>query len=74
MSRENITKGVHTLKKLAINIRSFMAYLETKEKNDVAILTFIDEMNNCCSILTELFENEFTNMIAEKARMEDDGK
>lgn len=73
MRREDITKGVHTLKELSINMRSFMAYLELKKHNDTATLTFIDDMNKCCTTLTELFENEFLNLI-ERERLEDDGK
>ena len=72
MSETNIIKGVSALKRLAMNIRSFMDY--NKAKNNITTLTFLDEMNYCCSILTEIFENEFTNMIEEKERMEDDGK
>lgn len=72
MSESNIVKGVSALKELAMNIRSFMDY--NKDKNNITTLTFLDEMNHCCSTLTEIFENEFTNMIEEKERMEDDGK
>ena len=72
MSESNIIKGVSALKELAMNIRSFMDY--NRDKNNITTLTFLDEMNHCCSTLTEIFENEFTNMINEKARLEDDGK
>lgn len=74
MNEKNIVKGISVLKELAMNIRSFMDYNYNKYENNIKTLTFLDEMNHCCSTLTEIFENEFTNMIEEKERIEDDGK
>ena len=74
MNEFNLKKGIHALKQLAINIRSFAKYSEGKNDNDSAVLMFLEEMNHYCAILTEIFENEFTNMVTENERMEDDGK
>ena len=74
MKESNILKGVTTLKELAVNLRSFIEYTEKKEREDVTTLTFLDEMNHCCSILTDIFETEFLSVIKDKERFEDDGK
>ena len=74
MKERNILKGVAILKELAINLRSFIEYIEAQEKEDITTVTFINEMNKCCSILTDIFESEFKNLIIERERMEDDGK
>lgn len=69
MSRANITKGIETLRELAISLRYVI-----EKNNDIALAPPINEMNRCCSVLTDIFENEFINLIDKEERMEDDGK
>lgn len=74
MSENDIFKSVASLKTIAVNIGSMIDYLKDHEDIMSALQPYIDEMNKGCSVLTEIFEKTFTDMIAEKERMEDDGK
>ena len=69
MSKIEITKGVEALKELAISLRYII-----EKNNDVALISPINEINRCCSVLTDIFEKEFINLINEKEILEDDGK
>ena len=72
MSEIDIIKGVNALKSMAQNIGAILDFAETN--NLEHILSYIKEAQNGCSILTDIFEKAFTDMITEKERMEDDGK
>ena len=72
MSEIDIVKGVQTLKTMAENLRSVITFCENN--NITEMLPFIEQMENSCSILTDIMEKAFTNMIADKERLEDDGK
>ena len=74
MSENDIFKSVASLKTIAVNIGSMIDYLKDHEDIMSALQPYIDKMNKGCSVLTEIFEKTFTDMIAEKERMEDDGK
>jgi hypothetical protein len=69
MSRTEITKGIETLRELAISLRYII-----EKNNDIVLMPPIDEMNRCCSVLTDIFEKEFINLIEKEERMDDDGK
>ena len=72
MSEVDIIKGINALKSMAQNIG---AILDFAEMNNIEhILSYIKEAQNGCSILTDIFEKQFLDMINEKERMEDDGK
>ena len=72
MSEIDIIKGVNALKSMAQNIGAILDFAEAN--NLEHILSYIKEAQNGCSMLTNIFEKAFTDMIAEKERMEDDGK
>ena len=72
MNEVDIIKGVETLKAMAENLKSVIIFCE--DSNISEMLPFIEQMENSCSILTDIMEKAFTNMIAEKERLEDDGK
>ena len=72
MSEIDIIKGVNALKSMAQNIGAILDFVEAN--NLEHILSYIKEAQNGCSMLTDIFEKAFTDMIAEKERMEDDGK
>lgn len=72
MNELDIVKGVSALKTLAVNLRSAMEH--TEEYADTLLVSLYDEMNKSCEILTDIFEKAFTDMIAEKERLDDDGK
>jgi hypothetical protein len=71
MSELSIVKGVNALKEISTNLD---AILNRIDKNDASLLPHIEEIHKGCEILTDIFENAFTDMIEEKQRMEDDGK
>lgn len=72
MSEVDIIKGVETLKAMAENLKSVIVFCENNNISEM--LPFIEQMENGCSILTDIMEKAFTNMIVEKERLEDDGK
>ena len=74
MSENDIFKSVASLKTIAMNIGSIIDYLKNHEDILEALQPYIDEMNKGCAVLTDIFERSFTDMVAEKERMEDDGK
>lgn len=74
MSENDIFKSVASLKTIAANIGSMIDYLKNHEDILEALQPHIDEINKGCAVLTDIFERSFTDMIAEKERMEDDGK
>ena len=68
MKTSDIVKGVNALRLIAKNLCSLTEYSEHNQLDE--IIPNIDEMNFCCAILTDLFENEFLDLV----RTEDDGK
>ena len=72
MSEIDIIKGVNTLKGFAQNISSILEFVENNHIEQ--LLPYTKEIQNGCSVLTDIFEKAFTDMITEKERMEDDGK
>ena len=73
MSDIDIIKGVNALESIATNLNQILDYIDN-HKNAEALLSHTDEIHDGCKILTEIFEKAFANMIAEKERLEDDGK
>ena len=69
MAEIDIVKGVQNLKVIADNINTIR-----DRTNDITIIKCLREMQNSCSILTDIMEKTFFNMINERERMEDDGK
>ena len=74
MSEIDIIKGVSTLKTLAVNIGSLIEHAEMQQVADPLFRAYIEEMNKGCGVLTDIFERAFTDMIADKERLDDDGK
>lgn len=74
MSENDIFKSVASLKTIAMNIGSIIDYMNQHEEVAKALHPYIEEINKGCAVLTDIFERSFTDMIAEKERMEDDGK
>lgn len=72
MNEINVLKGVQSLKRIAENIRAILDFC--RNNNIDYLLPYIEQMQDDGMILTHIFETEFENMIAEKERMEDDGK
>ena len=72
MAEFDMIKGINALKVLAKNIRSVIEYCENNHIGD--LLPYIEEMNSCCSILTDIFEKSFFDMVERNERIEDDGK
>lgn len=72
MNEVDIIKGVETLKAMAENLKSVIVFCENNNISEM--FPFTEQMQNSCSILTDIMEKAFTNMIAEKERLEDDGK
>lgn len=72
MGENDIIKGIGALKSMAENLCSTIDYC--KNNNIDEVLPFIEEMQNSCSILTDIFEKSFTSLVSEKERLEDDGK
>ena len=72
MSEIDIIKGVTALKSIAINANNIIGFINDNRLE--TLLPYTDEIQKACSILTDIFEEQFTNMIIEKDRMEDDGK
>ena len=72
MSELDIIKGINTLKILSQNISSMIDFIENNHIEP--LIAYIKELQNGCSVLTDIFEKAFFEMIAEKERMEDDGK
>ena len=72
MSEIDIIKGINALKSMAHNIGEILDFVELN--NIEHILPYIKEAQNTCSILTDIFEEQFFNIVDEKERLEDDGK
>ncbi len=72
MNDMDIIKGVNALKVIATNLNQILDYINDNKIE--ALLPYTDEIHKGCSTLTDIFEKAFTDMIAEKERMEDDGK
>ena len=72
MSDIDIIRGVSSLENIAINLNQILDFINDNKVE--ALLPYTDEIHGACSILTDIFERAFTDMIAEKERMEDDGK
>lgn len=72
MSELDIIKGVNALKSISTNLNQILDYINDNRVE--ALLPYTNEIHKGCSALTDIFEQAFTNMIAEKERMEDDGK
>ena len=72
MSESDVIKGVSTLKSMAENILSVITFCENNNISE--LMPYIDELNNGCSILTNIMEKAFSDLIVEKERLEDDGK
>ena len=74
MSENDIFKSVASLKTIAMNIGSIIDYMNQHEEVAEVLHPYTEEINKGCAVLTDIFERSFTDMIAEKERMEDDGK
>lgn len=72
MSEIDIIKGVNALKSISTNLNQILDYINDNRVE--ALLPYTNEIHKGCSALTDIFEKAFTDMIAEKERMEDDGK
>ncbi len=72
MSENDIIKGITALKSIAINANNIIGVINDNRLE--TLLPYTDEIQKACSMLTDIFEKAFTDMIAEKERMEDDGK
>ena len=72
MSDIDIIKGVNALKGISFNLNQILDYINDNRLE--ALLPYTNEIHKGCSILVDIFEKAFTDMIAEKERMEDDGK
>ena len=72
MSDIDIIKGVNALESIAINLNQILDYIDNNKAE--ILLPYTDTIHDGCKILTEIFEKAFANMIAEKERLEDDGK
>ena len=72
MSENDIIKGINALKSVAQNIGAIIDFAQLN--NLEPILPYTREVQNGCAIMTDIFEKQFVDMVAEKERMEDDGK
>lgn len=72
MGETEIIKGIGALKSIAKNLCSVIEYCENNRISEM--LPYIDEMQKGCSILTDIMEKSFTELIIEKERFTDDGK
>ena len=72
MSDIDIIKGVNALKGIAFNLNQILDYINDNRVE--SLLPYTNEIHTGCAVLTDIFEKAFTDMIAEKERMEDDGK
>ncbi|MBO7731733.1 MAG: hypothetical protein J6S67_04255 [Methanobrevibacter sp.] len=72
MSEIDIIKGVNALKSISTNLNQILDYINDNRAE--ALLPYTDEIHKACSMLTNIFEKQFMDMITEKERMEDDGK
>ena len=72
MNEIDITKGINALKSIAVNINNILDFINDNRLE--VLLPYTDEIHKGCSVLTDIFEKAFTDMIAEKERLEDDGK
>ena len=72
MSDIDIIKGVNALKSISTNLNQILDYIN--DNRTEVLLPYTNEIHNGCSILTDIFEKAFNDMIIEKERMEDDGK
>ena len=71
MRELSIVRGVNALKGISINMNEILNRID---ENNADLIPYIEEIHKGCSILTDIFENAFTEMVEEKERMEDDGK
>ena len=72
MSEIDIVKGVNALKSISTNLNQILDFINDNRLE--ALLPYTNEIHKGCSMLTDIFEKAFTDMITEKERMEDDGK
>ena len=72
MNDMDIVKGVNALKSISTNLNQILDFINDNRVE--ALLPYTNEIHKGCSMLTDIFEKAFTDMIAEKERMEDDGK
>ena len=72
MSDIDIIRGVNALESIATNLNQILDYIDNNKAE--ILLPHTDEIHDGCKILTEIFERAFNDMIAEKERLEDDGK
>lgn len=72
MSDIDIIKGVNALKSISTNLNQILDFINNNRIE--TLLSYTNEIHNGCSILTDIFEKAFADMVAEKERMEDDGK
>ncbi len=72
MNDTDIIKGVNALENIATNLNQILDYINNNKVK--VLLPYTDEIHKGCSTLTDIFEKAFFEMIAEKERMEDDGK
>lgn len=72
MNDMDIVKGVNALEVIATNLNQILDFINNNRIE--ALLPYTSEIHKGCSTLTDIFEKAFTDMIAEKERMEDDGK
>ena len=72
MNDIDIVKGVNALKSISINLNRILDYINDNRAD--VLLPYTDEIHKGCSNLTDIFEKAFTEMIAEKERLDDDGK
>lgn len=72
MSDIDIIKGVNALKSISTNLNQILDYINDNRVE--ALLPYTNEIHKGCSVLTDIFERVFVDMVAEKEKMEDDGK
>lgn len=72
MKEMDIIKGVKTLNVIAKDIGAIIDYCDNNKIE--YLLPYVSEIQGGCEVLTDIFEKTFLDMIAEKERIEDDGK
>ena len=72
MNDIDIVKGVNALKSIAVNLNNILDFINDNKLEP--LLPYTNEIHTGCSVLTDIFERAFTDMITEKERLEDDGK
>lgn len=68
MDNLDIVKGVNAMKAMAENLCSMIEFCENNHIDP--LLPYIEEMQQNCTILVDIFENAFVDLV----RGEDDGK